>query len=418
MKLKLNVNLWRVAIVAFAVAPVSLIFQQTAFALISSGLPKDSPKKEKSEIALNLKNWGLDNSFASHIDVKKAWGINRGSKNIVVAVIDTGIDPKHPDLEGNLWKKPGSIETKTVDGKKVETFEYGWDFVTNTRNPVDVHGHGSHVAGIVAASGKSNSGAMGVAPNVSIMAIRYYSASVSGAVNLANTIKAIHYAIDNGANIINYSGGGAEFSAAEKKAIERAQKKGILFVAAAGNEHRDTDKDANKFYPGAYGLSNVISVAATDINNQLLSSSNWGGQSVHVAAPGENIFSTAPNKRFGYLTGTSQGTAFVSGLAALLMSQDASLKSNPEKVKEIILGSVDKIASLKGKVISGGRINAYAALAAVANKVSGVQLAQTAHNDGAAIADIDTQPVTVVPNLQGFEEQRLPARKHNSVDAN
>ena len=210
-------------------------------------------KLEKSKPAdyVTLRNCGLDNEEqASHINIRKAWDLNnnKGSKSIVVAVIDTGIDPNHKDLKDNLWRKKG-------------TDEYGWDFVTNKKNPEDKHGHGTHVAGIVAASGKARAGAAGVAPNVSIMAVRYYSDSASGAQNLANTVKAINYAVDNGANIINYSGGGAEFSAAEMKAIQRAEAKGILFIAAAGNEYQNTDEAGNSYYPAAYGLSNIVAVA-------------------------------------------------------------------------------------------------------------------------------------------------------------
>jgi subtilisin family serine protease len=214
------------------------------------------------------------------------------------------------------------------------------------------------VAGIIAARG--NSGAMGVAPNVCVMAVRYYSDTATGAQNLANTVKAINYAVDHGANIINYSGGGAEFSIQEMQAIQRAEKKGVLFVAAAGNEYQDTDQGGNAYYPAAYGLSNIIAVSATNIRNQILPSSNWGKKHVHVAAPGEGIFSTLPKGRYGYLTGTSQATAYVSGLAALIMSEIPGLK--PSEVRDIIMKSTDKLASLDGKIQSGGRINAYQAM--------------------------------------------------------
>lgn len=322
-----------------------------------------------------IRNWGLDNDeYNSHINARKAWGLTKGSKKIVVAVIDTGIDPDHPDLKDNLWKKPGTKD------------EYGWDFVTNKKNPHDSHGHGTHVAGIIGATAKASmgTGAYGVAPNVSIMAVRYYSESASGADNLANTIKAINYAVDNGANIINYSGGGAEFSAQERKAIERAEAKGILFVAAAGNEYQNTDELQNKYYPGAYGLSNIITVAATNIRNQLLPSSNWGMQNVHIAAPGENIFSTLPRGRYGYLSGTSQATAFVSGAAALILTENPKLK--PRDVREIIMKSADKIDSLKNKIASQGRLNAYAAL----RKVLALKLD---HGSKFKVSELDETPL-------------------------
>lgn len=295
-----------------------------------------------------LRNWGLDNKeFNSHINARKAWKITQGKKNVVVAVIDTGIDASHPALKDNLWTKAGSDE-------------YGFDFVLNKKNPVDTNSHGSHIAGIIAGSADNGAGAAGVAPKVSIMAIRYYSDGISGSDNLANSVKAIHYAIDNGAQVINYSGGGAEFSSAEYKAIQRAEAKGILVVAAAGNDASNLDSPGMKYYPGAYGLSNIISVASTNIRNQILTSSNYGMRTVHVAAPGEQIYSTLPRGRYGYMTGTSQATAFVSGLAALILSENPKLK--PSEVRDIIMRSSDKLESLASKVVAGGRINAFAAL--------------------------------------------------------
>ncbi|RYZ99592.1 MAG: serine protease [Proteobacteria bacterium] len=263
--------------------------------------------------------------------------------------------------------------------KKAGSDEYGFDFVTGKKNPGDTHGHGSHVAGIIGATSRSGGGASGVAPNVCISAARYYSDTATGAQNLANTVKAINYCIDRGAQIINYSGGGAEFSAAEMKAIQRAESKGIIFVAAAGNEYQNTDDSGNAYYPAAYGLSNIIAVAATNNRNVLLPSSNWGKKHVHVAAPGENIYSTLPKGRYGYLTGTSQATAYVSGLAALILTENPKLK--PAEVREIIMNSADKLENLTGKVASGGRINAYSALRMTLAKRDGAGSTQLAKLD-------------------------------------
>jgi thermitase len=333
---------------------------------------------------LVLRNWGLDNDeHPSHINIRKAWKISKGKQTIKVAVVDTGIDANHPDLKDNICRKKGSDE-------------YGFDYVTNKKNPDDKHGHGSHVAGIIGATAKAGAGASGVAPNICIMAVRYYSDTASGAQNLSNTVKAINYAIDNGAHIINYSGGGAEFSAAELKAIQRAESKGILFVAAAGNEYQNTDDSGNAYYPAAYGLSNIIAVAATNIRNQLLPSSNWGKKHVHVAAPGENIFSTLPKGRYGYLTGTSQATAFVSGLAALILSENPKLK--PVDVREIIMKTADRVASLDAKVTSGGRINAYAALR--------LTLAKRDGESSTVLAKLDEEE-----NLQNKEVPSKPTRE-------
>jgi subtilisin family serine protease len=310
------------------------------------------------EPSLLLKNWGLINHEAkSHISAPDAWKIEEGSPGIVVGVIDTGIDPSHRDLVSNIWHDP---KAPHVAGSQDV---YGWNFVQDAPNPNDDHGHGTHVAGIIGAINDPKNGISGVTHHVSIMAVKYYSDANSGAVNLANTVKAINYAVDHGARIINYSGGGPEFSEQEYLAIKKAESRGVLFVAAAGNEHQNTDLVENYYYPSAYRLTNIISVAATDIHNNLLASSNWGKTRVDVAAPGENIFSTLPGGRYGYMSGTSQATAFVTGMAALLLSQNPKL--TPVEIKALILASVDKIPQLEGKLATGGRVNAYQALIAL-----------------------------------------------------
>ncbi|MGK5083920.1 S8 family peptidase [Bdellovibrionota bacterium FG-1] len=304
----------------------------------------------------SFKNWGLVNTEArSHISAVEAWKLEEGSRQVVVAVIDTGIDANHKDLNVNIWHDPNQKHSQV----------YGWNFVNDKANPVDDHGHGTHVAGIIGAVADPLSGVSGVAHRVSIMAVKYYSDANPGPVNLRNTIRAINYAIDHGAQIINYSGGGPEFSEDEYLALKRAESKDILVVSAAGNEHQNTDLTENRYFPAAYRLSNMISVAATDIHNNLLPSSNWGKQFVDVAAPGENIFSTLPGNRYGYMSGTSQATAFVSGMAALLLSQNPTLK--PAEIKKIIKGSVDRFPQLAGKLVTGGRVNAYSALLAARN---------------------------------------------------
>jgi subtilisin family serine protease len=186
-----------------------------------------------------------------------------------------------------------------------------------------------------------------------------------GSVNLRNTIRAIEYAVEKGAKIINYSGGGPEFSEEEYMAIRKAEAKGVLFVAAAGNERQDTDRVENYYYPSAYRLGNILSVAATDIENHLIKSSNWGKIRVDVTAPGENIYSTLPLRkgRYGFMTGTSQATAVVTGLAVLMLAKNPQL--SPAEIKSIIRAQVDQKPDLMQKIASGGRINAKKVLEAV-----------------------------------------------------
>lgn len=324
-----------------------------------------SPSLSYARSADSIKNWGLDNSekceisaqaicTPSHISALKAWSIEEGSKKVVVAVIDTGIDPNTSSLAPNLWHNPKAPS------------QYGWDFITNQANPIDENNHGTHIAGIIGATEDARTGVSGVAHHVSIMPIRYYSDKNSGTKNLANSIEAIDWAIKHGAKIINYSGGGPSFSKEEFTAIKKAEKNGILIVAAAGNEHQNTDSPEHYYFPSGYrlyGLTNIISVASTDIRNNILPSSNWGKTSVDVAAPGENIRSTLPRGRIGTMTGTSQATAFVSGIAALLLSKNPNL--SPQEIREIIMKSVDVLPQLETKVASGGRVNAYKALLAL-----------------------------------------------------
>jgi thermitase len=302
------------------------------------------------------KNWGLENKASN---IEKAWTVTQGSHNIVVAVIDTGIDANHPDLKANLWKAPAS-----ADGRIAAGTVYGWDFVTKSANPSDFHGHGTHIAGIIGAVANMKSGTAGVNQQVQIMPVRYYSESAPGSVNLANTIKALHYAIDNGARIINYSGGGPEYSEEEFQAMKKAESRGILIVAAAGNDHHNSDLEEFRYYPAAYqlkGLKNIITVASIDSEDHILPSSNFGMKSVDVAAPGEGILSTIPGGRYGKMTGTSQATAFVSGIAALILSKSPNL--TPVQVKDLIMKNVTQVSSLRGKIASGGKIDAYRALA-------------------------------------------------------
>ncbi len=329
----------------------------SAIAVLSFGALGGTSKLKKAVEEFKLssfKNWGIANARAqSHVDALGAWKLEKGSKSVIVAVIDTGIDANHPDLKPNVFKSA--------------TGGYGYDFVKNSPTPTDDHGHGTHVAGIVGALANPKAGVSGVAQNVSIMAVKYYAEGNSGTVNLKNTVKAIEWAVSNGAKIINYSGGGPEFAEEEYLALKKAEAKGVLVVAAAGNERSDTDLPENYYYPSAYRLTNIISVAATDINNKLIRSSNWGKTKVDVTAPGENIFSTLPNGRYGFMTGTSQATAFVTGIAALLLSKDPTL--SPARIKEIIRGSVDEYADLKTKVAAGGRVNAKKALLALGIKL-------------------------------------------------
>lgn len=279
-------------------------------------------------------NWGLDAvgiSEARRLASKEVAPSAKTSREILVAVIDTGIDAGHPDVASALWSNP-------QDGG------FGWDFVEGNAAVLDRHGHGTHVAGVIRA----------VAPLAKIMAVKYYDPLFPKTDPVANTVRAFNYAIDHGAKIINYSGGGAVPNVEELAALKRARDKGILVVAAAGNEK--SNSDSRKYYPADYGLPNILSVTAHDRAGRILPTSNFGRLTVHLAAPGKDIESSLPGGQRGLLTGTSQATAFVTGAAALFWSLHPEIK-DPARVARQIVGSATYSEALAGKTRGGGKLD-------------------------------------------------------------
>jgi len=340
-----------------------------------SGRLEESKVTSKTEIVENEPSalfndpainqaWGLKKS-----DAARAWSVSKGSHDIIVAVIDTGADIKHEDLDTNIWTNPGESgkddkgrdkASNGIDDDKNGFVDdvHGWNFVSNNNLLTDNHGHGTHIAGIIGAKAGNGKGISGISPEISLMILKYYDPKVAGTDNLKNTVASIKYAVKMGANIINYSGGGTEFSQEEHDAIVEAEKKGILFVAAAGNERSNSDQF--RYYPADYGLTNIISVTAIDQSTEVLSSSNYGTETVDIAAPGQNILSLLPGSAYGYMTGTSQATAFVSGAAALVMAKRESYKA--ADVKKYILSTGDAMASLSAKTRTSRQLNLYKSL--------------------------------------------------------
>ena len=302
-----------------------------------------------------------------------------GSRDIKVAIIDTGVDIHHPDLQHNLWintKETGydkegrdrRTNNKDDDGNGCVDDVHGCNLITMKGDVMDHHGHGTHIAGIIGATRGNGIGVSGVSPNVSLMILKYYDPKVSGLNNLNNTVKAIHYAIQEGAHIINYSGGGTDPSPPERRAIEAARRKGILFVAAAGNERSNLDFKSKSYYPADYPLNNIISVTAFNKSKNVLPTSNYGASSVDIAAPGNHILSTLPKGQYGHMTGTSQATAFVTGVAALVMSRYRDFDA--QKIIKHITLTGDLDPKLVGKTIYRRRLNTYRALAMLDRGVS------------------------------------------------
>jgi subtilisin family serine protease len=224
------------------------------------------------------------------IDAPEAWDLETGKSDVVIAIIDTGVDYRHPDLANNIWVNGGEISANGIDddGNGYTDDVRGWDFFDDDPDPMDPDGHGTHVAGILGAEGNNEMAVSGIGWNLTIMALK-----VGGSAGFFTTDKltgAIDYATQNGAKVINASWGGDGFDLAVRDAISRANAGGVLFVAAAGNEGKNTD--VSPFYPASFDLPNIISVAATDQFDQIAHFSNYGQQTVDVGAPGTNILST------------------------------------------------------------------------------------------------------------------------------
>ncbi len=317
-------------------------------------LPDDPMFGSQWSLQNTGQNGGKDGADISAVN---AWDTTRGSESIVVAVLDSGVDYTHQDLIENMWHRPAEVaeysdrELGTIDDIN------GFNALDNLRDPMDDNGHGTHCAGIIGAEGGNGFGISGVNWHVKIMPLKFMNAFGQGTTK--DAIEAINYVIDRkkdgvDVRVISASWGSTSKSKALGDAIKRAGEEGILFVAAAGNSSENSDRRPH--YPASYDLPNVISVAATDRNDQLATFSNYGAKTVHIAAPGRDILSTWLNGTFREASGTSMATPEVSGVAALVLALEPDM--TVAKLRERLLTSVDKLPALEGKVSSGGRINA------------------------------------------------------------
>jgi subtilisin family serine protease len=308
--------------------------------------------------------WGLNNTGQSggtpdaDIDAPEAWDTQTGNPNQVIGVIDTGVDYNHPDLVGNIWTNPGEIAGDGIDNDNNGYVDdvRGWDFAYNDNNPSDVDGHGTHVSGTIAAKGNNGVGVVGVNWNAKILPLKFLDDTGSG--STSNAILALNYATAKGVKITNNSWGGGGYSQGLYDAINTAGQQGALFIAAAGNEGRNTD--LSPAYPASYNLPNIISVAATDRNDAVPIFSNYGLTTVDLGAPGVEIYSTTPGANYGYKTGTSMASPHVTGGAALVWAQNPTWTA--QEVKNRLLQTTDPIPALSGRTVSGGRLNVNNAL--------------------------------------------------------
>jgi subtilisin family serine protease len=367
------------------------------YVVSTSGVPNDP---QFSQL------WGMNNTGQTggtadaDIDAPEAWDLETGSSNVVVAVIDTGVDFSHPDLAQQQWVNPGEncgSSDPTIacpdrtDGVDDDNDGYvddwrGWDFINHDNDPTDDNNHGTHVSGTIGAVGNNGVGVAGVDWNARIMALKFLGSNGSG--SDADAISAVLYAADHGARIASNSWGGAPFDQGLVDAIAYGASKGMLFVAAAGND--GVNMDVSPEYPAAFDSDALLSVAATDANDQMAFFSNYGARTVDLAAPGVGILSTTPGNTYQSFSGTSMAAPHVSGAAALVMSHfpGATLYGT----KALLMRSVDVKSSLSGTSVTGGRLNVFNAMSCS----SSPEVILSAPANGFAVGLGDVVPIKVI----------------------
>ena len=357
-----------------------VLYAEPNYVRRKSGVPNDTQYAQQWSLKNNGQNGG---TAGADIHAEQAWNITTGSRNVVVGVVDEGIDINHPDLKDNIWKNPAEIPGNNLDddGDGYVDDVNGWDFFHNDKSVYDgasdttgqTDAHGTHVSGTIGALGNNAQGVAGVNWQVSIMSLKILGKETETPAqsSVLFTVQAYSYAKmmrelwissggTRGANIriLNNSYGGVGNSQAELDAIRALGQADILFVVAAGNDNESND--ISPLYPAAYDAPNLIAVAATDRNDHLSSFSNYGTRTVHLAAPGSSILSTTPNNTYSYYDGTSMATPHVAGAAALLYAAYPNLSA--QQVRAALVFSGDELTALDGKVASGRRLNVANAL--------------------------------------------------------
>ncbi len=345
--------------------------------------------------------WGLNNegqtggTVDADIDAPEAWSISTGSRDVVVGVIDTGVDYSHPDLAANAWVNSGEIAGDGIDndGNGYIDDVHGINAITDAGDPMDDEGHGTHVSGTIGASGNNGVGIVGVNHDVSIAGCKFLAADGTG--STSGAIKCIDYMVglkNSGVNlrVLNNSWGGGGYSQALADAITASEEADILFVAAAGNDA--VDNDVNPHYPSNYENDNVLSIASTDSRDNMSGFSQWGLTSVDMGAPGSAILSTIPGGGYASYSGTSMATPHVAGAAALVLSVNPDLTTL--ELKELLMSSGDANAALNGKTVAGTRLNVNQALID-ADPTPGFKLSVSPVSQQATVGDTVTYTFTI-----------------------
>jgi subtilisin family serine protease len=302
------------------------------------------------------------------IEAPRAWDFSTGDAAITVGVIDTGVDPDHPDLSANLWQNTAEVSgTPGVDDDLNGYVDdiYGWNGVTNAPDPWDNDGHGTHCAGTIGAVANNGQGGVGACWTVRIMALKFIGDLGFGLDS--DAIECIDYAIATknvgsaDVRVLSNSWSGYGPSPALTAAIVRAKNAGIVFTCAAGNDSFDIDSSNCVIHPAAINVSNVVAVAATTSTDNKSSFSNYGASLCELGAPGSDIYSTVNYDSYDYMSGTSMACPHVSGVLALTLAGNPGLSM--DQLIDRVLNNVDPVSSLDGKTSTGGRLNAYRAMA-------------------------------------------------------
>ncbi|MGE0492081.1 MAG: S8 family serine peptidase [Vulcanimicrobiota bacterium] len=306
----------------------------------------------------NMKNDGQDGGRSgADIDATRAWSLSTGRREDgpIVAVLDTGIDWHHPDLVNNLWTNPREVADNQWDddGNGYDDDLHGANFVSNSGDPNDDNGYGTHAAGIIAAEGNNRQGVTGVNWEGRIMGLKFLGSGRGG--TTVDAMKALLYAEQNGARITNNSWGGYKYNQALADVMRSSS---ALHVCAAGDDGYDNDRKS--VYPASFNLDNVLAVAASDRNDRLPGFTNRGAESVDLCAPGTDIYSTLPGGQFGSKEGTAMAAPHVAGVAALIAARYPGVDN--QAIKNRILTGVDPIPRYGDQLASGGRLNAFGAL--------------------------------------------------------
>lgn len=337
-----------------------ILYAEPDYLWKATGVPND-PYFSYQYALQNLGQTGGTSN--ADINAVQAWDITKGDRRVVLGIIDTGVDYTHSDLAKSMWVNSQEVPANGIDDDRNGYIDdvYGINAITRTGNPMDDNIHGSHVAGIIAAQQNNGRGISGVAPNVAIAACKFLDAEGSGdtadAIICLNYFRKLATRSQDPVRVVatNNSWAGGPFSKALYDAIKASQDAGMLFIAAASNE--GVNNDAADTYPSNFFLPNVVSVAATDHNDQLADFSNYGHATVSIAAPGVDILSTIPGQKYAYLSGTSMAAPHVTGLAGLIASAYPSLSF--VGIKNLILAGGEPIDAASATTITGRRILAY-----------------------------------------------------------